>query len=269
VHKVHKLNGIDLNAYKSIQMRRRLDSFVKYNTSGNVTDFCCAIEKQKQLLDSLRNYITINVSEFFSDPGSYEYLQKVVIPQLLKTRSKLNIWSAGCSHGQEAYSLRMLLDTIPGTHRILATDVDIETVNVARAGGPYAPETIKNVPATMLSKYFVLKNGAYYINQYIKGNVEFGVQNILDSCFEADFDLIICRDITNYFTDTVKNELNQKFFHSLRSGGVLFIGSTEEFLDVTKSGFASLTPSFYLKSKETDSQPGYAPLAVTGIGSGR
>jgi chemotaxis protein methyltransferase CheR len=248
--KVLRLTGIDLNAYKMTQMRRRLDSFVTHNSTGTVADFCSALEKQKSLLDNLRNYITINVSEFFRDKNSYDYLQRVIIPQLLKNRMRLNVWSAGCSYGQEPYSLGMLLADYPGepSYRILATDIDPEALDRAKAGGPYSQEMIKNIPNYMVSKHIRFQNGSYFVNPSIKNKIEFRAFNLLNAGFEENFDLIVCRNVTIYFTESVKSELNRKFFKALRPGGVLFIGGTEVILDGSQIGFTSLTPSFYLKA---------------------
>ncbi len=81
----------------------------------------------------------------------------------------------------------------------------------------------------------------------IKKRVEFRQQNLLCDEFEQDFDLIICRNVTIYFTEEAKQELNQKFYHSLKDGGVLFIGGTEVMLDATNIGFNGLGVSFYQK----------------------
>lgn len=262
--KLTKLTGIDISSYKANQMRRRLDSFVAHNSIGTMTDFCGALEREKPLLASLRNYLTINVSEFFRDKNSYDYLQQVIFPQLLKTRPKLNIWSAGCSYGQEPYSLSMLLTTYAahGPHRILATDIDTEALAKAKEGGPYPAEAVKNVPNHLLLKYCTLQNGSYFVNPSVRNTIEFKQLNLLNGNFEEGFDLIVCRNVSIYFTESAKSELNRKFFRSLRNGGVLFIGGTEVILDVSQIGFSSLTPSFYLKPAATGAK--ISPVKANG-----
>jgi chemotaxis protein methyltransferase CheR len=250
--KVLKLLDIDLDAYKSTQMRRRLDSFVAHNSKGALIDFLRIVETQPEMRETLRNFITINVSEFFRDRASFEFLKTTVLPRLLKRGSRLNIWSAGCSYGQEPYSLAMLLhDMAPfSPPRIVASDIDPVAVATARQGGPYTDDAIQNVPPNYYDKYFTSSEKGHYVNTKIKSRVEFKVQNLLHSQFETGFDLILCRNVTIYFTDIVKNTLNRNFFNSLKSGGILFIGGTEVILDMTKIGFVPLSPSFYLKPEE-------------------
>jgi chemotaxis protein methyltransferase CheR len=250
--RVLKLLGIDLDAYKSTQMRRRLDSFVAHNAKGPATEFFRLLDTQAALRESLRNFITINVSEFFRDRASFEFLQTKVLPRLLQNRARLNIWSAGCSYGQEPYSLAMLLQEMAphSPPRIVASDIDPIAIAKAKEGGPYTDDAVQNVPPAYYEKYFTGTPQGHFVSPKIKSRIEFKVQNLLNSRFEEGFDLILCRNVTIYFTDVVKNVLNRNFFNSLKTGGVLFIGGTEVILDMTKIGFVPLSPSFYLKPEE-------------------
>ncbi len=247
--KLLKLTGIDLDSYKSQQMRRRLNMFYAHTGVKNIVEYCQMIEHDRDMLEKLRNFLTINVSEFFRDSASFTQLRSTILPLLLKQSPRLNIWSAGCSHGAEPYSVALVLEGISpgGQHRILATDIDEGALKRARAGGPYNPAEVKNVPSSMLQKYFVNSNGDHMFSEKIRRKVEFRQQNLLRDRFEEGFHLIICRNVTIYFTEKTKNEINRKFFNSLRSGGILFIGGTEAMLDVTSLGFIGLRPSFYQK----------------------
>ena len=247
--KVLALSNIDLDSYKSQQMRRRLDAFFAHTGAKNVVDYGHMLEQNQNILDELLEFLTINVSEFFRDLAPFEQLRTLILPKLLKNTPRLNVWSAGCSHGEEPYSVAMILESVSPyhNHRILATDIDEGALRQAKAGGPYSPEQVKNISPVFLRRYFTSSNGGYRIADKIGRRVEFRQQNLLCDEFEQGFDLIICRNVTIYFTDEAKRELNQKFYHSLKDGGVLFIGGTEVMLDVVDIGFKGLATSFYRK----------------------
>lgn len=247
--KILKLTGINLDNYKSQQMRRRLNGFFAHVQAKNLVEYCQMLERDSELLTELRNFLTINVSEFFRDVNPFEQLRKMILPKLLKNNPRLNIWSAGCSHGQEPYTIAMILEGIFPfhNHRILATDIDEGALSLAKAGGPYSSDEVKNVSSAFLRKYFTCSNGDYVVTDRIKRRVEFRRQNLLCDDFEKGFDLIICRNVTIYFTEEAKRHLNRRFYQSLKDGGVLFIGGTEVMLDIISIGFKGLVASFYQK----------------------
>lgn len=250
--KIRRLIGIDLKAYKSTQMRRRLSSFVNQSGSRTVPEFCRRLETNQALVECLRNHITINVSQFFRDEAPFNYLKSTVLPQLVRSRSRLKVWSAGCSCGQEPYSIAMLLDLLaanPGSHRVVGTDVDPGALKTAMAGGPYAPEALKNVGPSLLSRYFIPTPSGYMVKDTIRRRVEFRVQNLLSDQFEEGFDLIACRNVTIYFTNEAKAALNRRLFRALNPGGILFIGGTETSLEMTALGFRQCAPLFFIKTE--------------------
>lgn len=247
--KIMLLTGIDLEDYKSKQMRRRLESFISNLEIRNIFEYCRRLETDQVMLQTLRNFITINVSEFFRDLAVFERLRRELLPELLDKSTCLNIWSAGCSRGQEAYSVAMLLAvTSPFSgHRILATDIDQGALETAMNGGPYRKEEVKNIPLSLLKKFFVQSDDGFMMNDRIKRHVEFVQHNLLNDEFETGFDLILCRNVTIYFTEKAKARLNRKFFRALREGGILFTGGTEVMLDSTGIGFEDYGISFYRK----------------------
>ena len=247
--KVLNLTNINLDGYKSQQMRRRLDMFVTRAQAKNVVDYCYMLKQDQEMLKELRTFLTINVSEFFRDLSPFEQLKTLILPQLLKNSPILNIWSAGCSHGAEPYSIAMILEDMSHyhNHRILATDIDGEVLKQAKTGGPYSPAEVKNISSILLRRYFINSDGYYMLTDKMKKMMEFKQHNLLCDKFEKDFDLIICRNVTISFTDKAKRELNERFCHSLKDGGVLFIGGTEFMIEGNTLGFKRLGASFYQK----------------------
>jgi chemotaxis protein methyltransferase CheR len=190
--KVRRLIGIDLDAYKPEQMRRRINNFVQYKSNGDYASFCRTLERNEELLRDFADMLTINVTEFFRDSSVFENLGQEVLPALLREKSSLKIWSAGCSRGSEAYTVAMLLEGLGGSssHSIVATDIDKAALATAKQAGPYAPAEVKNVPQPLLARYFKAEQDRYFMT--IKPRVRFLEHNLLQDEFERGFDLILC-----------------------------------------------------------------------------
>lgn len=248
--KINDVLNIDLSDYKSHQMRRRLDAFISRSNSPNIVSYCKTMERDQEVSQKLRDFLTINVSEFFRDPDQYEVLQKRILPELLKNNQRLNIWSAGCSIGAEPYTVAIILEEISqlNKHRILATDLDMGILKKARAGGPYNSSDVRNIRKDLINKYFTCKNDEYWLVDDIKQQVEFKQHNLLSDDFEKDFDIIICRNVVIYFADEPKRKLYKAFHDSLKEGGVLFIGATETLLGGNNLGLERLCTSFHRKT---------------------
>jgi chemotaxis protein methyltransferase CheR len=124
--KIKKLIGVNLDNYKPNQMLRRLDWYISRSRMAGVPEFCSALEINPEEVEKLQDFLTINVSEFYRDLSYFEVLRAQVLPGLLKERRCLKIWSAGCSHGEESYSLAIILNEISpfGKHQIVGTDID-------------------------------------------------------------------------------------------------------------------------------------------------
>lgn len=248
---VYALTHIDLNAYKERQMKRRIDALIaknKYNAYGTYVD---ALKKDKQLFEEFVSYLTINVSEFFRNPDLWSKLEKEIFPELIKNSGeRLKIWSAACSTGDEPYSLVMTLSRFMSLDkiRIIATDIDEQVLEKAKVG-LYGAKSIASVPKDLLDKYFVkVGEKNYQISDEIKRCVEFRKHNLLKDPYPRDMDMIVCRNVVIYFTDEAKQEIYQKFNSSLKNGGVLFVGSTEQIINARELNFTSIRSFFYKKN---------------------
>lgn len=247
--KILELINIDLCDYKANQMRRRLDGFVARSNISGIVPFCDMLERDEATLNKLRDFLTINVSEFFRDLNYFETLQTTILPKLLRHNPNLNLWSAGCSNGAEAYSVAIILERLSpyGDHNILATDIDDSSLMKAIAGGPYRPAEIKNAPRQFVKKYFTSSDESYITVDRIRQKVVFRKHDLLHDRYERDFDLIMCRNVVIYFSDETKRKLNRNFHNSLKENGVLFIGGTETMPDTNDIGFEKLQTCFYRK----------------------
>ena len=179
---VRKLIGVDLNCYKAPQMQRRLKAYLIRSGYPNWPKYFRVVRANPDELSKLRDYLTINVSSFFRDPEKYDYLQTSILPELLRNRPILRVWSAGCSRGQEAYSVAVLLAQASGfhfQHRLLATDIDHSALEHARAGGPYSADEIANLSPDLCLRHFDVRQDQYWIKKELQRKVVFRQHNLL------------------------------------------------------------------------------------------
>lgn len=247
--KVYKLTGIDLSSYKERQMRRRIESLIKRNNYDDYDEYFKALTQNTKLYDEFVNYLTINVSEFYRNPGQWDILEKDVLPNLFKQKSSIKIWSAACSTGEEPYSMVMLLSKFMDINsiKIIATDIDDGAVAKAKRG-VYVPKSLENLPKEFVTKFFDKEGDSYKIKDIVKKCVEFKKHNLLSDRYIDNCDLIICRNVMIYFTEEAKAEIYQRFRDSLSPFGVLFVGSTEQIIMPQRYKLEPLKTFFYKKS---------------------
>ncbi len=245
---VLKLTKIDLNYYKEKQMRRRIDTLANKNGAKSYEEYIQMIKSDKEKFEQFVNFLTINVSEFYRNPDQWRLMDQQVIPKLIKEQKKpIKIWSAACSTGDEPYSLAMAFSKhVPLSDiKILATDIDKQVIEHAKVG-LYSEKSIAGVPADLKKKYFKQIGNSYQISDEIKKCVTFMEHNLLKDVYPKDYDLILCRNVVIYFTDEAKDMIYKNFYASLKSKGVLFIGSTEQISNYKELGFNRMS-SFYFE----------------------
>ncbi len=247
---VLRKTGIDLSSYKERQMKRRIESLIKRNNHSSFDNYFNAIIKDKSLYDEFINYLTINVSEFYRNPAQWKVLNDEIFPYLLQksNNSKLKVWSAACSTGEEPYSLVMALSSFFSLKNIeiIATDIDKEVLNKASIG-IYSAKSIENTPDSFKSKYFTKTGSAYRINDEVKRCVKFKQHDLLKDSYPSGCDLIICRNVLIYFTEEAKEKIYRNFNNSLKDQGVLFVGSTEQIILPHRYNFKAIKTFFYKK----------------------
>lgn len=252
---IKKLLEIDLDGYKDEQMKRRLDSWLIRCGSKTWEEYFARLRTDTVELGRFRDYLTINVSEFFRDLDRWQSLRDTVLPELIReargrgAQEPLRIWSAGCSIGPEPYTLTITLDEMARglSYYLLATDLDRGALKRAQARGPFTADDIRNVTAGQRSLYFEPGGPPYYIKETLANRIKFKEHNMISQPFEGNFDLIVCRNVIIYFTVEAKNILYQKFQAALRPGGILFLGGTEIIPRPLEYNFRSQGVSFYRK----------------------
>ncbi|MFD1955730.1 CheR family methyltransferase [Paenibacillus thailandensis] len=248
IHHIKTKTDIDLSLYKEAQMKRRLTTLRLKHGFATFADYWRALESDNRLMSEFLDRMTINVSEFWRNPGRWETLQRRFLPELLQQAGTLKIWSAACSTGEEPYTIAMLLAEggLLNRSALLATDLDAGVLAKAQEG-IYAERSLKDVPPAHAARYFTERNGMYAVSDTLKNAVRFKQHNLLHDEYDSGFDLIVCRNVLIYFTEEAKQQLYYKFSEALRPGGLLFVGSTEQIFSPAQYGFETADTFFYRK----------------------
>lgn len=253
-NQIFHLIGIDLNHYPGPQIQQRLGSYLAQSGHAHWSHFFRAISDDPAELRKFRDYLTANVSSFFSSTKKLQHLKAFILPELLRGRPKLYVWSVECSHGHELYTLAIMLAEVTGfyhKHYILATDADRSAIEWAQAGGPYSSEEVERVPPHLLDYYFTRSLGddlgtSYYIIEKLRRKVVFHHQDPLATPFKDKFDLITCRDTAAF---EARDRLYRRLHDALRPGGMLFVDNTQVASQIIDQGFEMAVTSFYRRKE--------------------
>ncbi|WP_027421979.1 CheR family methyltransferase [Lachnobacterium bovis] len=242
------LTKIDLNCYKEKQMRRRINTLITKNKLKSYDDYVKLIKTNTEKFEEFINFLTINVSEFYRNTDQWKLLDKEIFPKLVEGKRQIKIWSAACSTGDEPYSIAMALSnhTSLSNLKIIATDIDKQVLSQAKVG-LYNSKSVSGVPDDMKRKYLTKVGASYKVADEIKNCVEFKEHNLLKDPYPTDCDMIVCRNVVIYFTDEAKDEIYRKFYKSLKKGGYLFIGSTEQIMNYKDMGYLRHSSFFFEK----------------------
>lgn len=246
---IKDITGIDLLQYKEGQMKRRLTTLRDKKGFDTFQGYVKHLKQDEEAMIEFLDRITINVSEFFRNLERWNILKDKILPEMIKKRGKIKCWSAACSTGEEPYTLAIILKQFFKDQDIdiVATDIDQNVINKAKEG-IYNKNSVKNVSDRLLKQHFEKKNEfEYTINDSIKDLVRFKKQDLLNDRFEQGYDLIICRNVTIYFTEEAKEKLYRKFSDSLNQGGIFFVGSTEQIFKPENYKLGSNETFFYEK----------------------
>lgn len=237
---------LDLSGYKRPQMERRINTLMRTLGAHNYDGFIQLMLGDRKVFERFIDHLTINVSEFFRNASQWDVLQKSIIPQLLNQSANLKIWSAGCSTGEEPYTVAMILleNFKRSQYSIIATDFDDRVLQKAK-DGYYHKKQAAGIPASYLAKYFTVQSEGYKASEELKRLITFKHHNLLRDPFPDQCDLIICRNVVIYFTEDTKSTLYKRFFNALKPNGMLFTGSTEQITQARDIGFVSPEIFFY------------------------
>ena len=202
----------------------------------SLADYAKQLETDGEEYARLISSLLIKVTEFFRDPKVFEYLRDRTLPTLIdeaaRSGRQLRVWSAGCSTGEEAYSLAITLSeamrraTASVDVRVFATDIDSAAIAFARRG-LYPPAALQNVPAPVRERYFVKSEGGYEVAKALRTQMIFGEHDLGARAPFPRIDLILCRNVLIYFNLPMQRAALETFSFSLREDGRLVLGPSE------------------------------------------
>jgi len=248
--------GIHLHDGKRELVKARLGKRLRegnFKSFGEYYQHVTTVDGTDELILMIDS-ISTNLTYFFREESHFKKLSRLV-PQFAGERKSLRMWSAGCSTGEEAYSLAIVAKEALGISSmdfsIVATDISTRVLKAA-ASGIYSEEKINRIPADLLKKYFQYGTGRsagfYKVREEIRKAIEFRRFNLMQP-IPADFrfQIIFCRNVMIYFDKKTQNDLINRFYDSLHKGGYLFVGHSESLTGLSH-GFDYIEPSIYRKS---------------------
>lgn len=229
--------GQDFSMYKQSTIRRRVERRMGLHQLTRIADYTRYLQENPQEIDILAKELLIGVTRFFRDPEAWEALEEKAIRDLVRNApegSMIRVWVAGCSTGEEAYTmgivLRECLDDLDRygeiRYQIFATDLDPEAIEVARRGR-YVASIAADVSLEHLERYFVKEDEHYRIRQEIRETIVFAQQNVITAPPFIHLDILCCRNLLIYLSGELQEQLIPVFHYALKPDGVLFLGPAE------------------------------------------
>lgn len=239
--------GCDFSGYRLPTVYRRIRNRMISLGVGDFADYLTLLKTTEGETAQLLTRVTIKVSRFYRNAGTFDVLRRRVIPDLAAARSgaPLRVWSAGCGYGEEPYSLAMLLDEAGVAGIVEASDIDPAALDYARVG-VYAVEAAAGLPAELIDRYLervhIGDRECYRVRDSLRQRVRFARHDLLSpACPPGDgsFDLLCCRNVLIYLQRDTQDQLQQRLRRTVAAGGFLCLGEAEW---PSKSVAASLAP---------------------------
>lgn len=235
---VFQVYGYDFREYAEASLRRRLTQWLSGSSFTTLSQAQSCLLRDRSLFDTLLRGITVNVSEMFRDPSFFKTIREQVVPYL-KTYPFIKIWHAGCSSGEEAYSMAILLleEGLAGHFRIYATDINEEVIRKAQEG-IYPLQELQHFTRNYqhsggtgsFSDYYTARYDHAILNPSLRDNIVFAAHNLAVDADFGEMNMILCRNVMIYFTLPLKERVLGLFDSCLLPGGFLCLG-TKESLD--------------------------------------
>jgi chemotaxis protein methyltransferase CheR len=240
---IYERCGIRLNDDKKIMLEGRLKRRMAKLEMESYSDYCDYVfsghSQHREEVVHLIDVVTTNKTDFFREKAHFDFLVAKALPELISQRRdgrEIVVWSAGCSTGEEPYTLAIVLSEFERAHpgfrfRILATDISTEVLSKAKQG-VYKSEVVQPVPPDLRRKYFLRsrnrESGLMRVVPELRERVEFSRLNLVDNfSFSEPSDAIFCRNVIIYFDRATQERLFQRLIAQLVGGGYIFVGHSE------------------------------------------
>ncbi len=250
--------GIKMPEIKRVMLQGRLLKRIRELKMSSYTeykDYFFSPEGQEKELYNFLSVVTTNKTDFFREPVHFDFLQKTILPDFVeKGKRNINIWSAGCSSGEELYTISIVLNEFRESNpqlnfSILGSDISSNVLDKA-AKGVYAEKTIEVIPMSLKRKYFLRSKDheakMVRVNPLLQKNISLKYLNLMDSIYDITemYDVIFCRNVLIYFDRATQEKVINKLCDRLVSDGYLFIGHSESVANM-KVPLESIQPTIF------------------------
>nr|WP_094096250.1 protein-glutamate O-methyltransferase CheR [Paenibacillus physcomitrellae] len=232
---VHRMYGYDFRNYAIPSLKRRIWHSVHSENLKTVSGLQEKVLHNRDTFDRLVHNLSIPVTEMFRDPSLFKTFREKVVP-ILRTYPYIRIWHAGCSTGEEVYSMAILLqeEGLYDKARIYATDMNARSLEQAKEGiyglqkmKLYTKNYIEAGGTRSFSEYYTAQYNSVIFHPYLRKNMIFAEHNLATDRSFNEFNVIFCRNVMIYFNETLRNRVHELFYESLSNFGVLVLGSKE------------------------------------------
>lgn len=192
------------------------------------------LKRSPQELKDFLDSVTTNLTRFFRNQGQFDALAQVVVPDLVqykrkKGESHISLWSAGCSTGEEPYSMAMVMEkALPAgfTYSIVASDLSLKSLMFANQGF-YPEHKMEGVPPEDMERFFTRMEGGWQVKDFLKSKITFDYHNLKYDSGLKDMDVVFCRNVLIYFDTAAQKNVIDRFWHAMSNHSYLFIGHSE------------------------------------------
>jgi chemotaxis protein methyltransferase CheR len=258
---IYSESGIKITDVKKTMLEARLQKRLRGLGLQSFSQYCDYLFSPEGIEDELAHMIdqvTTNKTDFFREPAHFDYLTSRVLPELVRSKKRVVIWSAGCSSGEEPYTLAMVMMGCADSREkvdflILATDISTRVLEMARLA-IYAQERIAPIPAALQNKYLLRSKdkakNLYRVAPELRKHVQFRRLNFMndDFGFREEVDIIFCRNVIIYFDKPTQERLLNKFCKCLSPDGYIFMGHSETLLGMDVP-LVQVAPTVYRRRK--------------------
>ncbi len=228
---IYDESGIHFSTTNRAILESRLAERLRDKKLQNLREYYSIIISDKDELKLLLDSVTTNLTRFFRNQGHFDALEHHVLAELIKQKKDkvVRLWSAGCSTGEEPYSIAMLLeDKLPQgwTYQIIASDISLKSLMVGKEG--FYPETrMQGVPEPYVGRFFEKIPNGFQIKDSIKKNIQFDYHNLKNDSGQRNLDIVFCRNVLIYFDEIAQKATVERFWDAMSANSFLFIGHSE------------------------------------------
>jgi chemotaxis protein methyltransferase CheR len=231
---IYDESGITFSSTNRAILESRLKERLREKQIPHINEYYQLLLRDKEELKLMLDSVTTNLTRFFRNQPHFDALENYVIPEILKTKkekgeTKIHVWSAGCSTGEEPYTLAMIFkDKLPPsfTAEIVASDLSLKSLMVGKSGF-YPDPRIVGVPDNYIARFFERKNNGYQVKDELMKMIRFDYHNLKNDSGLRNVDILFCRNVLIYFDEPAQKAVIDRFWDAMSSKSYLFIGHSE------------------------------------------